>query len=1133
MTNFTHLHCHSEFSPLDGLSSPEDMARRANENNQTHIAMTDHGAMGGFLRFKKATAAEGVKPIFGVEAYFVDDINEDSKDRKKERFHLTLLAENEQGIKTLFGLHRKAWMDGFYGKPRIDFDMLENANDGLIVLSGCLGGSISQAILDDDATRAGNLIERFDKIFGDNFFLEVQPWTMPEQVKVNTELKNLSSTYDIPIVGTIDCHYPSEKERGLEEVFLTVGQCSSFNDKQIQFARSKSTKAAKEVNHVDAMDEMWPDRRITFRDIDVYIMDTPTVVDEFAAAGFDSDVVERSQEIADRCTAEYKTFGNLLPSYTKDQSIPMDSGDYLELLCEQSMREHGFDGEYEYEKRLKTELDVINGKDFADYFLILHDICSFSDRSNIARGPARGSSGSSLVSYLMNITKLDPIKHGLLFFRFMNPERNDYPDIDIDFEDKRRGEIKDYISQRWGAENVASVSAYNMLHGKSAFKDVSRAYAIPFKEANKYTSQFDDIDKFSDPAFATKYPHIVPLAKRLDGIIRSPGLHAAGVVVADRPLDEVVPVESRSDKQSDTRIPAVAFDKNELEEVGLIKLDILGISMVSVIHDAIKKIKERHNLDVEELSLDIDDPDLIVFDEITSGNTVGVFQAEGEAFTNVVGDMGIKSFDDIVVANALIRPGSWTTQGDRYLACREGRAQPEYHDDILEPILKNTYGTWIFEEQLMQSLVDLAGFTWGQADSFRKIISKKRDAAEFLPYKQAFMDGVKKHVDDNTADELWHDIEAASTYMFNKAHSVAYALLAYQTAWLKVNYPTEFIWALLKNENDLTKVTTFLFEADRIGVELVPPDVNTSGKFFEMREGNKIQFGIANIMGVGDKAADEIVEKAPFGDFSEFENTTSRTKVKKHMIESMRQVGALECVNEGSSFEHDKYYAQLLNYPINLKDSEISHMVTDCGDVDEDEVAPQLVQGVVRETKKTDKWHRVTIEDATGITSSFAGLDDEVAKRQAITAIVSDSNLHYFCEPENVLQEEFVQFYDDALEGRLSFDKQEYFRQMGFYPDMVPSKRGQSPPNKTAAYLWSTTAFKTKKGAWMANAYILTAGGKFEKVVVFPQTYARKKHLLEKPFEWYFLHLTEPRGGGYALENMISVEAYENQHGTP
>jgi len=1125
MADFVHLHTHSEYSLLDGLSRPEQLIEVAEENEQKAISITDHGSLAGYYRFQEAASKTDVKPVFGLESYFVPDIKNDG-DSKAERFHLILLAENDEGMQNLFKINRAAWTDGFYHKPRTDFALLRAHSDGIIALSGCMGGSISQAIINDDLEHADELLDEFLKIYGKDFYLELQPWTEPDQQKVNKKLIEYSEYRGVPMVGTIDCHYPRKSDRGVEEALLAIGISNSFSPKMMDYAKDHLEEAKTEKDVIDRLNVLWPERRLTFQHLPLYVMPTNEVETYFTEnVSTDPQLLENSMEIAERCSATLKKGIALLPSYPKSVGVSMSAEEYLSDIAYFRLSEMGLDNE-KYREVLQMELDIIIDKKFADYFLILWDICKWAKNNGIAMGPGRGSSGGSLLAYCLGITKVDPVKYNLLFWRFLNPERNDYPDIDIDFEDRRRDEIKQYVRDRWGTENVASISTYGYFKEKSAFKSAARIFGVPYKDANAISSKMKDMDsifKMTDKVakdFIQNYSDALVVADGIKGTIQQAGAHAAGVVISPRPLHEILPIESRNDPESNSRIEVTAFDKNEIEQMGLVKFDALGLNTVSVIKDTLEMIKKNHGLDVESQSLDDENIDPMVMQQLSAGNTVGVFQSEGIAYTNVLKDLKAETFNDLIVANGLIRPGSWETQGAKYKARKQG-AKVTYVSPILEPILGDTYGTWVFEEQLMRTLVELAGFSWGKADRFRKIISKKLDASEFDPYKDSFMEGATKNLSQKDADDLWADILKACDYMFNKSHSVAYSLLTYQTAWLKFHYPTEYIWALLTNESNTSNITTYLFEAQKLGVDILPPDVNLSEQTFTL-SGNTIRFGLGNVMGCGPNAVQEIIDKRPFQSYEQFVNTCSKTRVKSNVVENLEKIGAFESVGHETDYDTKSYYGPVLNYPVFLNGPSVfDDILSTCQDVLDAGDSSELfvVRGVVKETKRTDRYYRVDIEDDTGFVSVFADQNMNFSKRDSILALVGDSALHYAIEYDKaeVSRPKFVRFMDAFKAGRIN-------DQYRFLFDADTGYDLES--DKTIAYLLSVTVFKTKKGQDMANAYFWNPVEGFFKTVIFPGTYNFTKDTLSNQFQWVILQVNEAKGGGTALNKAISPERY-------
>ena len=1122
MGKFVHLHCHSEYSLLDGLTKPEEIIEVAEENGSTHVSITDHGTLGGLYRFNEAASKSSVTPIFGEEAYFVPDIKNDDKDSKAERFHLILLAKNNEGLRNLFKMNRIAWTYGFYHKPRVDFEMLEAYGDGIVALSGCMGGAIAQAIINDDTETADKMIERFSSIFKDDFYFELQPWEEPDQVKVNLALQDYAQSWDIPMVGTIDCHYPRKKDREIEEILLAVGTSGSLTDKEKQYAKEHLEEAKSASDMIEKMNVLWPNRRLSFQHIPVYIMPDDEVYSLFDKNVGRTDILETSLEIAEKCSAKLNKRKPVLPSYPEMVGVKESSEEYLSDIAYFRLKEMGLNTQ-EYRDVLDMELKIINEKKFADYFLILWDVCEWAKKNGIGIGPGRGSAGGSLLAYCLGITKVDPVKYKLLFWRFLNPERNDYPDIDIDFEDRRRDEVKQYVKDRWGADNVASIATYGTLKEKSAFKYAAKVFGVPYKDSNSISSRMRDMDDIKNMSgevakrFMRDYSDAIEAAKGIRGTLQQAGAHAAGVVISPVPLHDILPIESRKD-EAGNRIEVTAFDKNELEPMGLVKFDALSLNTVSVIMDTLKKVKENYGIDVEAQSLDVDDPDPRVFEILSEGKTIGVFQSEGASYTKLLKDLEAENFNDLVVANGLIRPGAAETQGPKFAEGKRG-GKITYASDLIKPILEETYGAWIFEEQLMSCLVTLAGFSWGKADRFRKIISKKLDASEFEPYRESFMEGVTQHISVSKAESMWADILKACTYMFNKSHSVSYSLLTYQTAWLKVNYPKEFIWALLTNERDFANITTYLFEAQKIGVTILPPDINTSGETFDL-DGDAIRFGLGNVLGVGNSAIDEIMANRPFSSYEQFIETCSSSRVKSDMIDNLNKVGAFESIGFVSEYEHEHYYGPILNYPIFLNEESVfSGVLSTCKEAEADEDGMHIIRGVIKGTKRTDKYYRIEIEDDTGTIAVFADQSVDVSKRDSVIALVGDSALHYIEDYQKAQESppKFVQYFQAIKEGKAE-------EQYGFLLDADTTYGVES--QKTVAFLFSISSFKTKKGAKMGSAYWWSPELGFFKTMMFPGSYNYNIKVLEKIFGWYVMQIDQMKDGGLALDKALSPERY-------
>lgn len=1086
MTDFVHLHCHSEYSLLDGMSTPEDIARVASTNGQYAASITDHGTMGGVLKFQNACKSRNVKPIFGVEAYFVDSVNNDGSG-KHERFHLILLAKNNEGLQKLFKASQIGWTDNFYYKPRVDFELLEDLVDNdIIALSGCLGGAICKAIEAGNTSRAEYLSERFINIFGDDFYYEVQAWNPS---KINNGVIDLANTFNRKVVATADCHFPSHEDRGHEEVLLMISQYPSLNAGDLR-------KARENIRHdgsiIDKMNAMYPDRFLRFDEINPYIASANEVASWFRDVGIDrTDILENTMEVANKCTAEIPTKRKLLPKYLKS----MDSDAYLREISTFEIERRGLGSDYR--ERLNEELDIISNLGFSDYFLMVWDLIKWADNNSIGRGPGRGSVGGSLLAYLLDISKVDPIKYGLLFSRFLNPERNDYPDIDLDFEDKQRDKIKEYLRERWGRDNVAAISIYGTFKAKSVIKDISRVYQVPFEEINNLTPYFETLDELQTSpkgkVFQSKYPDIIPIARKLENRIRTAGVHAAGMVVSSIPLSDVCPVESRKNSSGDERAVVTAFDMEDAESVGLIKIDVLGLKTVSVIKDCIRKIKERHGIDVTEQSLTLDDE--LVIKNFDDGNTVGIFQVDAAAYRNLIERMGISNFNDLVVSNALVRPGALLSQGQRYIECKKGEKKPTYPHPSVEGILKETYGTVIFQEQLMQMAVSISGFSWADADKLRKIIGKKRDAAEFEQFKDKFVNNAI--IAKSAAEKMWSEFEMAALYMFNKSHAVAYSMLSYQTMWLKVHYPTEYIWSLLYNEDAQDRITAYLMEANRIGIKINPPDVNLSDESFSI-DNEGIRFGLRNVNGCGNTAITEILRLRPFSSYEEYIAKCSKRAINSKLRDNLEKVGAYQSMGHKSAYDHERYYLPILGFAINLNndENEIDKYVQPISEFHEINSPLTIVKGVVRSTKKTPQYLRVEIEDQSGSTTIFCDRNAEIANRDLIYALIGDKTLHMFCNAYEYHGTDLMKLVELMDEG-VNHD----------HAWLYNEELGTSDTDKSLVYIINVRTFVTSKGKNMANIYAWD-GVKILKIVLFPAVYGKVKSVVDSN-KWFAIKMSK------------------------
>ena len=702
--SFVHLHVHSYYSLMDGLNSPKELCQAALDAGQTSIAITDHGTLSSHRDMQIAAKELGIKPILGVEAYIspTDRFDRSSKtDKSIQAYnHIILLAKNKKGLENINILQELAWNEGFYHKPRIDREVLNDYSEGIIVLSGCLNGLISKAIDKGNMEEAELLLKGFKQTFGQDFYVEVQSHNPME---INSALLELADKLGIKAVATGDAHFAKEEDRILEEALLILSTSPKF-DKDADFDMSRNMK-----DMLDRFNYLYPDRRISFQDMNLFIQSRSEIEADFNKAGINrTDIYENTMEIADK-VGEYDFYQglDLLP-------VPKtDADERLRELAEKGLESLQKASDPAYIDRLNEELSIIAKKNFASYFLVVGDMINWAKENDIRVGPGRGSAAGSLVCYALGITDVDPIKYNLLFFRFINEERNDFPDIDTDFEDRRRKEVKDYLKKKF--KHVASISTYTYFKDKGVVRDAARVFMVPLQEVNRALKSVDTFEDFIDSPntkeFRLRYPEVVWLADRLRGRIRSVGVHAAGVVVAKDDLRKFAPVESREDSQDKVsgRIPVVAYDMDTVADIGLIKLDALGLKTLSVISDTLKSIKGRHGKTINLSEMPLDDAN--VYKMLNDGYTKGVFQAEATPYTNLLIKMGVDKFEDLAASNALVRPGAMNTVGAAYINRKNGNEAVDYMHTIMKPFTENTYGVIIYQEQVMQACVHLGGMT--------------------------------------------------------------------------------------------------------------------------------------------------------------------------------------------------------------------------------------------------------------------------------------------------------------------------------------------------------------------------------------------------------------------------------------
>ena len=1060
--SFTHLHVHSYYSLMDGLNSPRDLCQAALDAGQTTIAITDHGTLSSHREMQVAAKEVGIKPILGVEAYIAptDRFDRSSKtDKSIQAYnHIILLAKNKKGLENINILQELAWNEGFYHKPRIDREILKQYKEGIIVLSGCLNGLICKAIEKENFEDAVEVLKEFKENFGEDFYIEVQSHNPPE---INNKLLELADELGIKPVATGDAHYAKAEDKILEEALLILST-SPKSDKEADFDMSRQMP-----NMLDRFNYLYPDRRISFQDYNLFIQSRKDIEDDFNNSGIiRTDIFDNTMEIAQKIE-EYDFYQGLdllpIPKTNADQKLAEMAFQGLERL----RLSPAWLGNDIYEQRLMEELEVIRDKSFASYFLVVADMINWAKSQSILVGPGRGSAAGSLVCYLLGITDVDPIEYDLLFFRFINPERNDFPDIDTDFEDRRRKEVKDYLKKKF--KHVASISTYTYFKDKGVVRDASRVFMVPIQEVNRALKSVDTFEDFIDSPntkeFRLKYPEVGWLAEKLRGKIRSVGVHAAGVVVAKDDIRKYAPVESREDAQDKVsgRIPVVAYDMDTVADIGLIKLDALGLKTLSVISDTLKSIKTRTGEDVNLSILDFKDPN--VYKILSEGYTKGVFQAEATPYTNLLMKMGVDKFEDLVASNALVRPGAMNTVGASYINRKHGKEAVNYIHANVRPFIENTYGVIIYQEQVMQACVHLGKMSWSEADKVRKIIGKKKDAKEFDQFKDKFIAGASEYISEAKAKTLWQNFEAHAGYSFNRSHAVAYSMLSYYTAWLKNYYPLEFMFSILKNENDKDARTEYLIEAKRLGLKVLLPHINESEMYFSL-QGNAIRFGLAEIKFISDSIANKIMEKRPYTSYSDFIEKAS----KKGSGINSRAVSALNFIggaafddNKRSGKEKENYYEYLgiptfnVDLPPRIKSQ--ARPIEDF-----DDLGSFVMFGMVKSIKRGTGWARVELVDETGSIGLFHHEQTPIETNQMYFILVGDNRISRYIKVSDVDPNGSDMLVDYLYRKEYDLNEDEHL-------------------------VISHTPYKTKAGKMMAHIVFTNKNKELTRAIAFPTMY--------------------------------------------
>ena len=965
---YVGLHVHTHYSLFDGIATPQEYVDRASELGMSAIAITDHGSLSGHREMYRAAKEKGIKPILGVEGYITEDrFDRRDKDERTGPLdlvynHIVLLAKNPKGLENLNKLNEIAWTEGFFKKPRIDWKVLEQYKEGIVVTSGCLSGVLAKAIEAGNLAFAKTHIKWCKDTFGDDYYLEVMPHNPPE---MNKTILELADEFNIKPVVTPDCHHSGPEQKEIQELKLILNTYSNKVEKDATYDKSK-----KFDNLMDRLDYLYgADRQMSFNKFEIHLLSHEEMRSAMEAQGIDrDDMYENTLEIANKIEDyNIQDHLNLLPVQYKDPDKE------LKTLALEGLKERGLEADPKYLERLDEELKVIKDKNFGPYFLVVRSMIAWAKKEDIMVGPGRGSSAGSLLCYTLGITDIDPIKHGLLFFRFINPERNDFPDIDTDIQDNRREEVKDYLVRQY--RHVASIATFLSFKDKGVVRDIARVLNIPLPDVNKVMKLVDTWDEYctskSTVEFREKYPEIEKYGEQLRGRIRGTGIHAAGVVTSKEPIFRYAPMETRSSPGSDERIPVVAVDMAEAERIGLIKIDALGLKTLSVLQDTLKIIEQRHNKKLELLSVNMEDQK--VYEMLSSGYTKGVFQCEATPYTNLLVKMGIKNFAELAASNALVRPGAMNTIGKDYIARKHGKQNISYHHQVMKAFTQETYGCILYQEQVMQACTELGGMTMAEADQVRKIIGKKKDAKEFDKFKDKFIDGASKFMAPNSARDLWQDFEAHAGYSFNKSHAVAYSTLSYWTAWLKYYYPLEFMYSLLKNEKDKDTRTEYLIEAKRMGISVKLPHVNDSDADFKI-EGKGIRFGLTAIKFISDNIAAKYIAQRPFKSYKHLEEFTlaKGSGVNTRSLQALRVIGA--ATFEDNPRKEEEIKENLYEF-LNLPEFNItvpSHYYAFINPIEEfEEKGAFVLMGMVKSIKRGKGWSRVEVLDKTGSVGIF------------------------------------------------------------------------------------------------------------------------------------------------------------------
>ena len=1071
--SFTHLHVHTEFSLLDGSNKIKEYVNRVKELGMNSAAITDHGVMYGVIDFYKAANAAGINPIIGCEVYVAPNsrFDREASHGDDRYYHLVLLAENNKGYQNLMKIVSKGFVDGYYYKPRVDMEVLETYHEGIIALSACLAGEVQRYLVRGMYEEAKEVAYKYEKCFGKgNFFLELQDHGIPEQKTVNAQLLRLSEETGIELVATNDVHYTYADDAEAHDILLCIQTGKKLSDEN----RMRYEGGQYYVKSEEEMRKLFP---------------------------YATQAIDNTQKIADRCHVEIEFGVTKLPHFEVPEGY--DSWTYLNKLCHEGLIQRYPDKHEELAPKLDYELSVIKNMGYVDYFLIVWDFINYARTHGIPVGPGRGSAAGSLVSYTTGITNIDPIRYNLLFERFLNPERVTMPDIDIDFCYERRGEVIDYVIEKYGKDCVTQIITFGTLLAKGVIRDVGRVMDLPYSFCDTIAKMIPNelgitIDKalVMNPELRAMYESdetvktLIDMSKRLEGLPRHSSMHAAGVVISQKAMDEYVPLSRAADGTITTQ-----FIMTTIEELGLLKMDFLGLRTLTVIKNAVDLVEKNHGIKIDVDHIDYDDKK--VLDSIGTGKCDGVFQLESAGMKNFMKELKPQSLEDVIAGISLYRPGPMDFI-PKYI---KGKNEPEsisYVCKELEPILEPTYGCIVYQEQVMQIVQDLAGYTMGQADNIRRAMSKKKqyviDAERqnfvYGNEEQGIKGCIANGISEDAANQIYDSMVDFAKYAFNKSHAAAYAVVAYQTAYLKYYYPVEFMAALMTSVIDNTKkVSEYIYSCRQMGIPVLPPDINEGEGVFSAVNGN-IRYGMYAIKSIGRPVVDTILEErhanGEYKTLQSFLERVASREVNKRAVENLIKAGACDGL-DGNRQQMMNVYAVVMDNLASEKKKSMSGQMTLFDFASEEDKKDYEIK--FPELEEYSKEIKLGFEkEVLGIYLSGHPLEDYEAKwRKNISAVTSDFLLDEETNEVKVKDNEVVIVGGMITEKTIKYTKN----------------------NKTMAFITLEDLVGTVE------------------VIIFPKDYEKYHHLLnedEKVFIRGRANVEEEKDGKIICEQIYSFD---------